>query len=113
MRVLGIAPPRGPATEPGAEIAGGAEQALDRRRREQAAGAGKGRIAAGYDADLTSRSALLQSASALQSGFGFSPASVEWELFSQSREGAVITLRLPEDADFATFAELTELVSRA
>ena len=67
-------------------------------------------LAAGYDADLTSRSALLQSASALQSGFGFSPASVEWELFSQSREGAVITLRLPEDADFAEIRQrLTQL----
>lgn len=31
----------------------------------------------GYDADLTSRSALLQSAPRLQEAFGFSPASVE------------------------------------
>jgi hypothetical protein len=58
-------------------------------------------LAAGFDADLTSRSALLQSAAVLQSDFGFSPASVEWELFSQSPQGAVITLRLPDDADFA------------
>ena len=54
----------------------------------------------GFDADLTSRSVLVQSAPLLQASFGFSPASVEWELFSQSQDGAVITLRLPDEADF-------------
>ena len=54
----------------------------------------------GYDADLTSRSALVQSAPVLQERFGFSPASAEWELFSQSADGAVVTLRLPDDTDF-------------
>ena len=53
-----------------------------------------------YDADLSSRSALLQSAPALQTSFGFSPASADWELFSQSEDGAVITLRMPDDTDF-------------
>jgi hypothetical protein len=53
-----------------------------------------------YDADLTSTSALVQSAPVLQDAFGFSPASAEWELFSQSPDGAVITLRLPDDADY-------------
>ena len=62
----------------------------------------------GYDADLTSRSALLQSAAVLHTSFGFSPASVEWELFSQSRDGAVITLRLPDDADFTGLGERLE-----
>ena len=63
-----------------------------------------------YDADLSSRSALLQSAPALQTTFGFSPASAEWELFSQSTDGAVITLRMPDDTDFGDLADrLTEL----
>ncbi len=63
---------------------------------------------AGYDADLTSTSALVQSAPVLQEEFGFSPASVEWELFSQSRDGAVITLRLPDGADFDAIGDRLE-----
>ena len=62
----------------------------------------------GYEADLTSRSALLQSAPVLQARFGFSPASAEWELFSQSREGAVITLRLPDETDFVDLGDRLE-----
>ena len=38
----------------------------------------------GFDADLTSASALLSSAVTMQQRFGFSPATLEWELFSQS-----------------------------
>ena len=33
------------------------------------------------------------------------PPSVEWELFSQSAEGAVVTLRLPESTDFDELAD--------
>lgn len=62
----------------------------------------------GYDADLTSRSVLLQSAAALQTSFGFSPATVDWELFSQSRDGAAITLRLPDSADFDDLGDRLE-----
>ena len=63
-----------------------------------------------YEADLSSRSALLQSAPALQTSFGFSPASADWELFSQSADGAVITVRMPDDTDFDDLADrLTEL----
>jgi hypothetical protein len=62
----------------------------------------------GADADLTSRSALLQSAPHLQELFGFSPASVEWELFSQSHDGAVITLRLPDSIDLGDIANRLE-----
>ena len=53
----------------------------------------------GYEADLTSTSALLSSAEALQEEYGFSPASLEWELFSQSAAGAVLVMALPESAD--------------
>ncbi len=50
-----------------------------------------------YDEDLTSTSALVESAPVLQTEFGFSPASVDWELFSQSEDGAVVIVRLPDD----------------
>ena len=64
----------------------------------------------GFDEDLTSASALLASAPVLQERFGFSPASVEWELFSQSAQGAVVLLRLPDGADFSTLEKhLTDL----
>ena len=64
----------------------------------------------GFDADLTSTSALLASAPVLQTRFGFSPATVEWELFSQSSEGAVVILRLPDSTDFAALeSNLTDL----
>lgn len=51
-----------------------------------------------FDEDLTSTSALVQSAPVLQTTFGFSPATADWELFSQSSEGAVVIVHLP-DAD--------------
>jgi hypothetical protein len=50
---------------------------------------------AAYDADLSSASALVQSAPVLESKFGFSPANADWELFSQSTEGAVVIVKLP------------------
>jgi hypothetical protein len=53
----------------------------------------------GYDADLTSTSALLESATLLHERFGFSPADIDWELFAQSESGAVITLHLPDSVD--------------
>ena len=54
----------------------------------------------GYEADLTSTSALVQSAPVLQDRYGFSPASADWELFSQSSQGAVVLLHLPDGTDF-------------
>lgn len=59
----------------------------------------------GYEADLTSTSALLSSATALHEEFGFSPASLEWELFSQSAEGAVVIMGLPEDTDLGELGD--------
>ena len=63
---------------------------------------------AGFDADLTSASALVGSAPLLQPRFGFSPATADWELFSQSESGAVVIVRLPDDADFAEVADTLE-----
>jgi hypothetical protein len=58
-----------------------------------------------FDGDLTSRSALVQSAPVLQSDFGFSPASVSWEMFSQGPAGAAITLGMPRGTDFGEIAD--------
>jgi hypothetical protein len=50
-------------------------------------------LAEGYDADLTSASAMVTSATVLQSRLGFSPATAEWELFAQSTSGAVVIVQ--------------------
>jgi len=57
-----------------------------------------------YDDDLSSTSALVTSAPVLQRRFGFSPANADWELFSQSDQGAVVMLHLPGD-DLASVAD--------
>jgi hypothetical protein len=54
----------------------------------------------GFEADLTQTTALVDSAVDMQAVYGFSPATVDWELFSQSEEGAVVMLHLPDSADF-------------
>lgn len=67
-------------------------------------------LGAAFDRDLTSTSATVGSALDLQAAFGLSPASAEWELFSQSPQGAVVTLRASDDLDFDTLADtLTDL----
>jgi hypothetical protein len=58
-----------------------------------------------YDRDLSSTSALLGSAEVLQSSFGFSPATIDWEMFSQSDQGAVIVLQVPDGTDFDAIAD--------
>ncbi|ABL83762.1 MULTISPECIES: hypothetical protein [unclassified Nocardioides] len=62
----------------------------------------------GYERDLTSTSALVQSAPVLQARFGFSPGTADWELFAQSEAGAVVILRMPDDTDFADLADRLE-----
>ena len=64
----------------------------------------------GYDADLTSTTAMAESAEVLQDRFGISPATASWELLSQSTTGAVLTLGVPESYDFDALADrLSEL----
>lgn len=62
------------------------------------AGATPGQVAdlvdRAFDVDLIATTALSQSAVTMQEQFGFSPASLEWELFSQSESAATLTLRL-------------------
>ena len=52
-----------------------------------------------YAEDLTATSALGESAVVMHERYGFSPASLEWELFSQSSRGAVLLMRLPDEVD--------------
>ena len=54
----------------------------------------------GYDADLTSTTAMAESAEVLQDRFGISPATVSWELLSQSPEGSVLSLGVPHEFSF-------------
>ena len=44
----------------------------------------------------------------MQDVYGFSPATVDWELFSQSEEGAVVMVHLPESADFDAITDKLE-----
>lgn len=53
-----------------------------------------------YDTDLSAASSIDESAAALQDKFGFSPATVAWEAYAQSRVGAAMVVRLPDDHDF-------------
>ncbi len=53
-----------------------------------------------YRADLISTSAVYGSTYAMARQYGYSPLDATWEMFGQSREGAVVALRLPEGADF-------------
>lgn len=62
----------------------------------------------GYDADLTSTTAMGESAEVLQDRFGISPATVSWELLSQSTSGSVLTLGVPDSFDFD---ELTDTLA--
>jgi len=56
-------------------------------------------LSEGFDADLTSGSAMVESATVLQQAFGFSPADADWELLAQSDTGSVLTIRLPDSLD--------------
>jgi hypothetical protein len=60
---------------------------------------------AAYDDDLSSTSALVTSAPVLQERFGFSPASVRWELFSQSSQGAVVMVNVGDEVDLDDVAD--------
>ena len=59
----------------------------------------------GFDADLTSTSALVESAPVMQLRYGYSVATVDWELFSQSARGAVVIVQLGDDADFSALGD--------
>jgi hypothetical protein len=53
----------------------------------------------GFDADLTSTSALVQSAPVLQAQYGVSPASADWELLAQGDHEAIVLVGLTASTD--------------
>ncbi len=58
----------------------------------------------GFEADLTQTTALGDSAEEIQDAFGFSPATIDWELFSQSARGAIVMVHLPESVELDAIA---------
>lgn len=52
-----------------------------------------------FDRDLAPVSALEESAPAIHADLGFSPATIDWELFAQGEDGAVVIMGLPDDFD--------------
>ena len=61
-----------------------------------------------FGRDLSTSSALVESAATLHEEFGFSPATLDWELFAQGPDGAVEILGFPEDTDFEALADTLE-----
>lgn len=67
----------------------------------------------GYDADLTSSSALVESAPLLDEEYGWSPATVEWELLAQSSAGVAVVVGLPDDIDAGALADRLDALGYA
>ena len=67
-------------------------------------------LAAAFDGDLSSMSALGTSAGVMQEELGFSPATLSWELLAQSGAGAVEVMKVDDAVDLDAVAErLAEL----
>ncbi|TQK69397.1 hypothetical protein [Nocardioides sp. SLBN-35] len=58
-----------------------------------------------FDRDLASTTALDASAPTIQEQLGFSPATIDWELFTQGKDGALVIMGLPDDFDVAGLRE--------
>ena len=58
-----------------------------------------------FATDLTSTSALVGSSRTMQDELGFSPGTLDWELFAQSPEGAVDILGLPDEDAVGALAD--------
>lgn len=54
-----------------------------------------------FDRDLNSTTALDESAATTQDELGFSPATIDWELFAQGPDGALVAMGLPDGFDLA------------
>ena len=65
-------------------------------------------LAEAYEDDLSPMSSLVESAATMQESYGFSPASLEWELLAQSEDGAAVLMGLPEEIDVADLADRLE-----
>jgi len=58
-----------------------------------------------FDRDLSSTTALDASAPTLQEELGFSPATLDWELFTQGEDGALVLMGLPADVDLTALRD--------
>lgn len=56
----------------------------------------------GYDADLTPASSITSSVDTLRGGFGFTPATLSWELLTQSTTGAALLMKVSDSVSFAS-----------
>ncbi|GAA1503721.1 hypothetical protein [Nocardioides humi] len=56
-------------------------------------------LADAFDRDLSSTTALDASAPTAQEKLGFSPATLDWELFAQGTDGALVLMGLPDGFD--------------
>ena len=56
-------------------------------------------VSRAYERDLTSTSAVVDSTYVMNRRFGFSPLDAEWEMYGQSRAGAVVAMRFDESVD--------------
>jgi hypothetical protein len=65
-------------------------------------------LEAAYAADLDAASALVTSAETLRDRLEVSPANLDWELFTQSPDGAALLLRLPDDYSFNELGDRLE-----
>jgi hypothetical protein len=55
-----------------------------------------------YDQELTTTSAVVDATAALDEHYGFSPIDATWESYAQSRKGAVVAMRLPDNVDLTS-----------
>jgi hypothetical protein len=62
-------------------------------------------ISKAYDSDLSAASSIDDSAVALQLNYSFSPATISWEAYAQSPEGAAMVVQLPSDASMGRIAD--------
>ncbi|GAA3530257.1 hypothetical protein [Nocardioides daeguensis] len=58
-----------------------------------------------FDRDLASTTALDESAPTVQEELGFSPATLDWELFTQGKDGALVLMGLPDGFDVAALRD--------
>lgn len=65
----------------------------------------QGLTAKAYDTDYSAVSSIDEAAAALQDKFGFGPATAQWEVFAQGREGATMVLKPPDGTDFAALGD--------
>jgi hypothetical protein len=56
-------------------------------------------VSRAYDLDLTSGSAVVDATYAMGRRYGFSAMDAAWEIFGQSREGAVVAMQFDESVD--------------